>query len=51
MEMIGALAFVLALAAVAVVIGVRFGTVVAPRIGRLLDRTVPEDEETGDRPA
>ena len=51
MDLIGALGFVLAVAAVAVVIGVRFGTVIAPRIGRALDRREPKDEEPGDRPA
>ena len=51
MEVIGALVLVLAVAAIAVVIGVRFGTVIAPRIGRALDRTEPRDEEPRDRPA
>jgi hypothetical protein len=48
------IAILLAIAAVAAVIGVRLGIVVlAPRIGRLLDRaeTNEADEESGDRPA
>ena len=44
-----AIAFVLILAAVAVAIGVAFGIVIAPRIGRLADRADADDEEPGDR--
>jgi hypothetical protein len=43
---------VLAIAALAAVIGVGFGIVVlAPRISRALDRAEADDEEPGDRPA
>lgn len=46
------IAIVLVIAAIAAVVSVWFGIVVlAPRIGRLLDRTKPDDEEPGDRPA
>lgn len=51
------LAIFLFIAAIAAVIGVGFGIVIlAPRIGRMLDRaeTAPsesDDEEPGDRPA
>jgi hypothetical protein len=42
--------FILVIAAFAVAIGIGFGIVVAPRIGRLLDRADrDEDEEPGDR--
>ena len=43
---------VLLIAAVAAVIGVGLGIVIlAPRIGRMLDRSEADDEEPGDRPA
>ena len=46
------IAIFLVIAAIAAVIGVWFGIVIlAPRIGRMLDRTTPDDEEPGDRPA
>jgi hypothetical protein len=48
-------AIFLLVAAIVAVVGVGFGIVVlAPRIGRLLDRPEPDDvpdEEPGDRPA
>jgi hypothetical protein len=45
-------AILLVVGAVAAVVGVGFGIVIlAPRIGRLLDRADTDDEEPGDRPA
>lgn len=42
----------LVIAAISIVVGVGFGIVVAPRIGRLLDRMDrDDDEEPRDRPA
>jgi Na+/H+-dicarboxylate symporter len=48
------IAVVLVIGAVAVAIGIGFGIVIAPRIGRLLERAEPdthaiEDEEPRDR--
>jgi len=49
---LGELGVVLLVAVIAAVVGVGFGIVVlAPRIGRLLDRADPDNEEPGDRPA
>jgi hypothetical protein len=46
------LAILLVIGALAAVIGVGLGIVIlAPRIGRLLDRADTKDEESGDRPA
>jgi hypothetical protein len=46
------IAIVLVVAAIAAVAGVGFGIVIlAPRIGRMLDRAETDDEEPGDRPA
>lgn len=46
------LILVIGIAAIAAVIGVGFGIVIlAPRIGRMLDRSETDDEEPGDRPA
>jgi hypothetical protein len=43
---------VLLIAVIATVAGIGFGIViVAPRIGRMLDRAESDDEEPGDRPA
>jgi hypothetical protein len=43
-------ALVFVIAAIAAVVGVRFGIVLlAPRITRMLDRADKEDEEPGDR--
>lgn len=43
---------VLLIGAIAAVAGVGFGIVIiAPRIGRMLDRAEADDEEPGDRPA
>jgi hypothetical protein len=43
---------VLLIGAIAAVAGVGFGIVIlAPRIGRMLDRADIDDEEPGDRPA
>jgi hypothetical protein len=44
-----AIVMVLVIAGVAVAIGIGFGIVVAPRIGRLIDRAAPDDEEPRDR--
>jgi Na+/H+-dicarboxylate symporter len=42
--------FIVVIAAFATAIGIGFGIVVAPRIGRLLDRAdTDDDEEPGDR--
>ena len=48
-DQLGAIALVLLIAAVAVAIGVVFGIVLAPRLGRLADRVdADEDEEPRD---
>ena len=48
------IAVVLVVAAVAIAMGIAFGIVIAPRLGRLFDRAdadaeTPEDEEPRDR--
>ncbi len=48
-ESVQAIVVVLLIAAGAVAIGLGLGIVVAPRIGRLLDRADADDEEPGDR--
>lgn len=47
--MIEGLAAVGLIAALAIVIGLGFGIVVAPRITRWLDRAEADDEDAGDR--
>ena len=50
--MIGDLVMLALIVLVAVVVSVGLGIVViAPRIGRVLDRSEPQDKEPGDRPA
>ena len=45
------LVLVLVIAVIAAVVGLRFGIfLLAPRIGRMLDRADADDEEPGDRP-
>ena len=50
-DLTGGIILVLIVAAVATVVGVAFGIfLLAPRIGRMLDRAEADDEEPGDRP-
>ena len=52
MDPVSGIGLVVVIAAVAAVIGLGFGIVIlAPRIGRMLDRAETDDEESGDRPA
>ena len=48
-ESVQAIVLILLIAGVAVAVGLGLGIVVAPRIGRLLDRADADDEEPGDR--
>jgi hypothetical protein len=48
-ESLPAIVIVLLIGGVAVAAGLGLGIVVAPRIGRLLDRMDRDDEEPGDR--
>lgn len=50
-DLTAGIGLVLIIAAVAAVVGVAFGIfLLAPRIGRMLDRAEADDEEPGDRP-
>jgi hypothetical protein len=50
MPELGGVLVVLVIATVAVAVGVGFGIVIAPRLGRLVDRMdADDDEETRDR--
>ena len=48
-ESVQGVVLVLLIGAVAVAVGLGLGIVVAPRIGRMLDRADPDDEEPGGR--
>ena len=50
-DLTGGIILVLIVAAAATVVSVAFGIfLLAPRIGRMLDRAEADDEEPGDRP-